>query len=404
MSLRDAIKSGNTAQVKHLLASGAGVDLPDSDGYIPLEVAIACTNLEMVMVLLHEGAEVNAITPRGSMLYEAVTHDDTQIVMTLLNYGADVNATSRHHSNSLHRAVLKNNLDVVCALLDNGADVNSHHLGETPFQHALRLGRTDVMLLLMQRHADITLPWNTNDDESLYFDPVDHSGFDPVDRPGSTPLHTAAARGDISAVIGLLLDGVDVLSKTPKGETALEIALSQRHPSVVRILLERNWPSFDTKGPILLDTVVRQLFKHRWIDNFSHGNQILDHNLPKLGGNFHQPRCAHRILASAGNLKTSAGDQGFETPFSSPADSDFAEHSSKLDGLELEVAYLCGLGGVLPLGIDDPGSCGFVEIREEIGGVLYGRPFSRPEIYNLLNYCTNVAARVIYAARRLQHS
>ncbi|KLJ09230.1 hypothetical protein EMPG_15338 [Blastomyces silverae] len=509
MRLHDAIKSGNAAQVEDLLASGVDVNLPDSHGFIPLEIAISCTNLEMVMVLLDNGADVNAITARGSILHHAVTHDNVKIVMTLLEkganvntithhgsvlheavkhdnveivrtllergadvnatssfhdsvlhiaamhdnveivrtllerganvnaithngsvlyqavihdnveimktlleMGANVNATFSYHSSALYRAVLKSSIGVVRALLDNGADVNSRHRGEIPLQGAFRLRRMDVFMLLLKYHADTTRLGNNNDQ--------DRSGFDPVDRSGWTPLHIAAADGGISTVYDLLVDGVDVLAKTPSGETALEIALSHHHPSVVRILLERNWPSFDAKGPIFSDEVIEQLFEPRRIDNFSHGIRILDHDLPpKLDGDFHQPRCAHRILGSASNLESSPGDQGFETPFSSPADSDFAEHTSKLDGLELEVAYLCGLGGVLPLGIDEGGSCGFVNIRKDTGQVMYGtnihltnapgvrntlrRPFSKLEIDKLLKDCTNVTTRVIYAARRLQH-
>ncbi|OJD21649.1 hypothetical protein ACJ73_07010 [Blastomyces percursus] len=233
-------------------------------------------------------ANANAITDGGSVLYQAVMHDNSQIVKTLLDHDADFNATFPHHNNY------------------------SISSSEIPLHSALRAGRMNAFEFLLGVHH-----LEHSSDQG-------HSGFDIVDSSGLTALHRAAAYGNFSAVSDLPNKGADILAKTSSGETALELAFSLLNASVVLELLEMNWPSFYADVPIPRDEV--QLLTTGCFNNFSRGKQMLDNDLPsKLDEDFHHPRCAHRILERVTISNSSPAVQGFETPFSSPADSDFAD-------------------------------------------------------------------------------
>ena len=55
----------------------------------------------------------------------------------------------------------------------------------------------------------------------------------------STPLHIAAVRGDVAAIIALLDAGADIQSRGEHGYSPLHEAVEQGHIEVVRVLLER---------------------------------------------------------------------------------------------------------------------------------------------------------------------
>ena len=71
------------------------------------------------------------------------------------------------------------------------------------------------------------------------FEDADKIGPHTRSRVGDTPLHIAAIRGDVQAA-DLLLDArADIDAQGETGYTALHYAVSQCHPDVVRLLLER---------------------------------------------------------------------------------------------------------------------------------------------------------------------
>ena len=66
------------------------------NGCTPLHVAASHGRIEVVKILLNNGADMNAKTEDGhTPLHWAASHGHTEIVKIFLNNGADMNAKTR---------------------------------------------------------------------------------------------------------------------------------------------------------------------------------------------------------------------------------------------------------------------------------------------------------------------
>ena len=57
--------------------------------------------------------------------------------------------------------------------------------------------------------------------------------------PSITPLHAAAARGDLAALNATLASGTQIDSRDTRGQTALLLAVEGGHTTIARVLMER---------------------------------------------------------------------------------------------------------------------------------------------------------------------
>jgi ankyrin repeat protein len=167
-----------------------GISYPmgnDMDG--ELIQAVKRGDPQSVRTLLDNGGNVNAAQNDGtSALAWAVYHDNEPVVDLLVNYGdgADVNAPNEYGINPLHLACMNQNAEMVNKLLRAGADPNNEK-------------------------------WT-----------------------GETPLMTCANTGTLEAVRALLDNGADVNSaESTQLQTALMWAAAERHPDIVKLLIER---------------------------------------------------------------------------------------------------------------------------------------------------------------------
>lgn len=109
-----------------LLDAGADVDLRSRDGLTPLMEVISQSrneHIEVVQLLLNEGADMRAGMNDMSPLYYAIQHEKFPIISLLLRYGADVNQATDDFSTPLMIASLYGYTSLVKALLSYGADV-----------------------------------------------------------------------------------------------------------------------------------------------------------------------------------------------------------------------------------------------------------------------------------------
>ncbi|OWY98570.1 hypothetical protein PHMEG_00030633, partial [Phytophthora megakarya] len=133
----------------------------------------------MVSLLLARGIDVDAHNEDGwTALHNAVHNGHTDIILALLEGGADVGARSNNGNTALHLAAFNGNTDVVKLLLApsafvedsvehdtatnghvsvrRGADVNAKNMqGDTALHEAADNGHRNVVLLLLDRNADI---------------------------------------------------------------------------------------------------------------------------------------------------------------------------------------------------------------------------------------------------------
>ncbi len=133
--LHEAVRTGNSAAVKALLAKGADVNFKDSHyGNPPLHWAAQQGKTEIAKLLLAKGADINIKnTSDESVLEMATTHGHKEFVEFLLVKGADVNAKGFFGWTALHSAAFGGHQEIVSLLLTKGADAAANDKnGQTP--------------------------------------------------------------------------------------------------------------------------------------------------------------------------------------------------------------------------------------------------------------------------------
>jgi ankyrin repeat protein len=126
-------------------------------------------------------------------------------------------------------AAYNGDFEMVRVLLEYKADVNARHNGGWTSLHLASRGNlslgpnitpsfSNVARLLLEHGADI------NAKATTHFD--------------GTPLHLAAEQGRVEIVHVLLQNGADVSMKDDRGRTALQVASDRGHAEVVKLLSE----------------------------------------------------------------------------------------------------------------------------------------------------------------------
>lgn len=155
--LHDAARSGDLAQVRHFLDSGANLEDRDQAQQTPLLAAALTGQTAVVEELIERGANVMARNDRGlTPLHAAAYGGDLNAVRLLVEAGAAVNdADDKFKVTPLIVAAEENHIDIVQFLLDHGADINlqeRHHY--TALTRAGFKANWDVVRLLMTSGAE----------------------------------------------------------------------------------------------------------------------------------------------------------------------------------------------------------------------------------------------------------
>jgi ankyrin repeat protein len=138
--------------MRSLLAAGAKVNQREYEGETPLMYAAAAGQSEMILFLLEQGADINAVSNNGETALVRAG-GDLSTVEVLLEKGADVELGA-----PLIRASDSGQLDTVKVLLKHGANPNAELPGggTALIAAAVQSGSKDIVEALIAAGADVS--------------------------------------------------------------------------------------------------------------------------------------------------------------------------------------------------------------------------------------------------------
>ncbi len=238
--LLHAARGGRTRILELLLDHGADVNARNDQDWNALMQSCMGGNVKAAALLVARGSEVNL---RGkekeagaTPLMLACWKDSVEIVNLLLHNGADVHFKDTEGKTAIER-VMQSTLqypvpiEIVRALLEAGADLEIHLLhGCTPLSVAAIKGDLVLMKLLLEKGSQVNAP----------------------DEFGVTPLMQAAMYGHQDAVARLLLYKAEVNAQAQTGKTAFAFASEGGHAEIARLLAAARGDVAEKKaeGPI----------------------------------------------------------------------------------------------------------------------------------------------------------
>ena len=258
-----------------LVLLGSLVDARAAQGDAPLLDAVRAGDTASVRVLLAQGADVNAAEADGTTaLHWASYRDDATTVERLLSAGADVEAANRYGARPLSLAAAGGYAQTLAALLEAGADPTLMTAGAPPILSAARTGNVEAVRVLARHGADVNaketlrgqtaLMWAAAEDHpavaqaliDLGADVNASSDSDGLERlearrrdedatfnlrnpeGGFTPLVFAARQGALETARVLVASGANVHETALAGSSALLIAINNYHYELAAFLVD----------------------------------------------------------------------------------------------------------------------------------------------------------------------
>ncbi len=263
--LIEAVKSGNVAALRTLVAQKVDVNVTEPDGTTALHWAADLGDVRTVDMLLKAGAKLKASNRYGATpLGLAAAKGNSAVLERLLQAGEDANAVVNGEP-VLMQAARAGSVDAVKVLLAKGAKVNVAEPvhGQTAMMWAAAAGQTGVVKTLIEAGGDIKArnraPGKGIEKDVNFRIPAegDPLGIRSHRNSGSwgitldgiqfTPLMWAARAGHAETVRALLDAGADVNEAKPEGTTSLVLAIINNHWELASKLLD--WGADPNKGP-----------------------------------------------------------------------------------------------------------------------------------------------------------
>jgi ankyrin repeat protein len=273
--LSAALRTGNSAAARALLAERADANDADADGTTALHWAVHHGDAELAAMLLDAGANVDARNRYGvPPMYLAAENGDAALTKLLLERGADANTALPEGETALMTAARTGDTATLDALLEHGARVNEHEgwKGQTALMWAAHENNAPAIRTLLSAGADRDVRSAGGDFSALLF---------------------AVRAGAVDAARALLEAGADPNEALLDGTSALVLAATNAHYEMAALLLERGAePNAAAQGWTALHQIA---WSRRWNVGF---------NLPgpAQSGQLDSLELVRRLVARGANI------------------------------------------------------------------------------------------------------
>lgn len=249
-----AIKTGNETKLKDLLSRFKEfIDSHDTEGNTLLILAVINIQVDIVKMLLDEGADVNAPDTKGmTALHYAVLAENEAIVQMLVARGSYLNGRNDNFETPLSVAVVQRNVNIVNILLQKQANVNiSDAFGNTPLHCAATLGYEDIVSSLLDNGRDLDLD-SKNVEEYTPLMLAIKNGYEDIamkiSEKGANmtimgtdnipPIIVAVQQGYIDLIRYFIKHDVDLNSTDSSNNTPLIIAIDSNREDIAIDLID----------------------------------------------------------------------------------------------------------------------------------------------------------------------
>ena len=234
-ALIDAVRAGDIAVVRDLVADAALVGEAQPDGATALHWAAHRNDLEAADLLIAAGADVDAVNVFGATpVWLAAENGSATMLERLLAAGASPDAALTNGETPLMTAARTGVTAAAATLVAHGADVHLTEglAGQTALMWAAAAGEAEIVELLIAAGADVSRRSNVVEIPAGRRGPARATG-------GFTPLLFAARAGDVDTARALVAAGVDVDEAAADGATPLIVATVRGHVPLAIWLLEQ---------------------------------------------------------------------------------------------------------------------------------------------------------------------
>jgi ankyrin repeat protein len=250
-----AARRGHLEVVELLLDEGAGLEEADGRSFTPLMYAASSGNLQLVQFLVTRGAAVDVAAPQPRMreadgrtntattvneargitaanvaFQHEVQRGQSEMTRYLVSQGAalDPNAPVMRGIGKLDFAVARGNVEMARLLIELGVDVNAPTAYPlSPLFNAAYTGKTELVELLLDAGAEVNAP----------------------SYQGMTPLVGAIVRGHTDVVTLLISNGAALdLVDEKTGQNLLHLAVLSGNLEVVELLIAQGVPLDEADG------------------------------------------------------------------------------------------------------------------------------------------------------------
>ncbi len=243
-----ATKDGNLDLMMILLENGANVGQGDYNGNRPLDIAIREGNLDAVKLLIEEG-KADYQTHNGRLLQMACSLGDVKILQYLIKKGINLNE-------GIHYATKMRDVDTIKVLIENGANPDVIYEGQTALHYASTIGYTEVVQCLISSGANI----------------------DEIDQCGRSALFCASCFGQVNIMKMLIKAGADVEQMNSSHTNPLHLAAQRGELALFKLLVEKGKAKLEIFGK---RSYVRQNVLHMTAASYNENPELIEYIVSK---------------------------------------------------------------------------------------------------------------------------